>query len=222
MHISHCNRTCAVVRVRMRVPRDVPMERIMLRVGNEKGEQALRTVSLRTYLAELRSFLHRPDGWAGTNSSLYDETRDSHVIVSAQACFLPVPQVPTSCSAVVVVLCTNPSTRACVFLVACATCRAARPSSTSTSTTTRVGRATQPCWRSSPPRRAPRLRSSTPWVSLSPLLVPSPLWLHSSHPHGAITGQHLYFNKNGERASFIGQRLSDNRQERGVVEVTLP
>jgi hypothetical protein len=75
------------------------MERIVLRVGNEKGEQALRAVSLRTYLAELRSFLHRPDGWAGTNSSLYDETRDSHVIVSAQACFLPVPQVhrwPTS------------------------------------------------------------------------------------------------------------------------------
>jgi hypothetical protein len=28
--------------------------------------------------------------------------------------------------------------------------------------------------------------------------------------------QKLYFNKSGEKASFIGQRLSDNRKERGV------
>jgi len=28
-------------------------------------------------------------------------------------------------------------------------------------------------------------------------------------------GQRLFFNKNGERASFLGQRLSDNRKERG-------
>lgn len=26
----------------------------------------------------------------------------------------------------------------------------------------------------------------------------------------------LYFNKNGQRASFVGQRLKDNRAERGV------
>jgi hypothetical protein len=28
--------------------------------------------------------------------------------------------------------------------------------------------------------------------------------------------QKLYFNKCGEKASFIGQRLTDNRKERGV------
>ncbi len=28
--------------------------------------------------------------------------------------------------------------------------------------------------------------------------------------------QKLYFNKSGEKASFIGQRLTDNRKERGV------
>jgi hypothetical protein len=193
------------------------MERIMLRVGNEKGEQALRTVSLRTYLAELRSFLHRPDGWAGTNSSLYDETRDSHVIVSAQACFLPVPQVPTSCAAVAVILCTNPSTRACDLQGGEAKFNVnlynyqSRPGDPAVLAivATAQGTSAQIVNASGEPE--------------PPLLVPSPLWLHSSHPlNGAITGQHLYFNKNGERASFIGQRLSDNRQERGVIEVTLP
>lgn len=142
---------------------DVPMERIMLRVGNEKGEQALRTVSLRTYLAELRSFLHRPDGWAGINSSLYDETRDSHVIVSAQACFLPVPQ---GGEAKFNVNLYNYQSRtgdpAVLAIVA-----------TAQGTSAQIVNA---------------------------------------------SGQHLYFNKNGERASFIGQRLSDNRQERGVIE----
>lgn len=29
-------------------------------------------------------------------------------------------------------------------------------------------------------------------------------------------GQKLYFNQNGKKASFLAQRLSDNRKERGV------
>lgn len=32
------------------------------------------------------------------------------------------------------------------------------------------------------------------------------------------SGQVLYFNKNGQRASFVGQRLKDNRAERGVAQ----
>jgi len=31
-----------------------------------------------------------------------------------------------------------------------------------------------------------------------------------------LDGQKLYFNKNGQKCSFVGQRLSDNRKERGV------
>jgi hypothetical protein len=35
-------------------------------------------------------------------------------------------------------------------------------------------------------------------------------------------GQKLYFNQNGERCSFIGQRLSDFRAEKGEAQKTGP
>ena len=69
---------------------DLAIESILLRVGNERGE-ALQTVDLRTYLGDLRRFLTRGDSWAGPRRSLL-APRDSHVLVSAQACFLPVPR----------------------------------------------------------------------------------------------------------------------------------
>jgi hypothetical protein len=69
---------------------DLPIESMLLRVGNERGE-ALQTVDLRAYLGDLRRFLTRGDSWAGAGRSLL-AARDSHVLVSAQACFLPVPR----------------------------------------------------------------------------------------------------------------------------------
>lgn len=68
---------------------DVPMERFRLLVGNEKGG-TLRTVTLREFLGDLRAHLHTPDSWKGTETSLLAK-RDTHVLVSAQACFLPIP-----------------------------------------------------------------------------------------------------------------------------------
>jgi hypothetical protein len=69
---------------------DLPIESFLLRVGNERGEP-LRTIDLRAYLGDLRRYLTRGDSWAGERTSLL-AARDSHVLVSAQACFLPVPQ----------------------------------------------------------------------------------------------------------------------------------
>ncbi|HRE89956.1 MAG TPA: hypothetical protein PK095_12550 [Myxococcota bacterium] len=69
---------------------DVPIDKIRLLVGNERGE-ALTEVPLATYLGDVRRFLSKPDGWAGEGTSLL-APRDTHVLVSAQAAFLPIPK----------------------------------------------------------------------------------------------------------------------------------
>jgi hypothetical protein len=68
---------------------EVSMEKIPLVVGNEKGGVLFPT-SLKEYLQNFRSYLHNPKSWKGSKNSLYDAERDSHVIMSSQACFLPV------------------------------------------------------------------------------------------------------------------------------------
>lgn len=72
------------------VTADVPLERFKLLVGNEKG-QPLREVTLREFLAKPRDFLSDPSSWKGGETSLL-VAGDTHALVSAQACFLPVPQ----------------------------------------------------------------------------------------------------------------------------------
>lgn len=69
---------------------DIDAGNFWLRVGNERG-RALRTVSLADVLQDTRSFLHDRGSWAGWRSSLWSD-RDDAVIVSAQACFLPIPR----------------------------------------------------------------------------------------------------------------------------------
>ncbi|MFA7482914.1 MAG: hypothetical protein WC314_20570 [Vulcanimicrobiota bacterium] len=69
---------------------DVSLDDFFLLVGNEKGEEK-RRVSLRQYLESPRSYMSNPESWAGPNNSLLAE-RDSHALVSAQACFLPIPK----------------------------------------------------------------------------------------------------------------------------------
>ena len=69
---------------------DVQTDGFWLRVGNEHGA-SLRTVSLAQFLQSPRSYLHNAASWAGYGRSLWAD-RDSHVLVSAQACFLPIPQ----------------------------------------------------------------------------------------------------------------------------------
>ena len=133
-----------------------------LLVGNEKGGK-LQSVSLAEFLGDLRRHLHKPDSWKGDERSLL-APRDSHVLVSAQACFLPVPkngkaefnpvlfnyQSSEKNPAVLTILCTREGTSVTVI------------------DNKRDGFAA-----------------------------------------GATWGQRLFHNKDGQRASFTGQRVSD-------------
>ncbi len=68
---------------------DISPDKFYLLVGNEKHGR-LRPVSLTEYLGNFRKYLSNPRSWRGRRKSLL-ANRDSHVLVSAQACFLPVP-----------------------------------------------------------------------------------------------------------------------------------
>ncbi len=69
---------------------DVRMDRFYVLVGNEKN-RGLRKINLRDLLGNLRNYLTRPGSWKGNGRSLLAK-RDTHVLVSAQACFLPIPK----------------------------------------------------------------------------------------------------------------------------------
>lgn len=71
---------------------DLPPEEFFLLIGNEKGE-SLRRISLREFLENPTLYLHDAASWSGDGRrSLLAPERDSKVLVSAQACFLPVPK----------------------------------------------------------------------------------------------------------------------------------
>jgi hypothetical protein len=69
---------------------DISIDDVLLRVGNESGK-GLKNVGLREYLRNLRSHLSKPSSWTGKETSLL-APREKDVLVSAQACFLPVPK----------------------------------------------------------------------------------------------------------------------------------
>lgn len=69
---------------------DLAPEKFQMLVGNEKGGD-LKRITLKQFLAEPRKYLTKSDSWKGTRNSLLAD-RDTHVLVSAQACFLPVPK----------------------------------------------------------------------------------------------------------------------------------
>ena len=69
---------------------DVASDKFWLRVGNESGDD-LETISLESLLRETRGYLHDSGSWEGDEEALWDD-RDEHVLVSAQACFLPIPK----------------------------------------------------------------------------------------------------------------------------------
>jgi len=141
---------------------DISPDRFHLLVGNEGGE-GLERVTLSEYLSNFRRYLHDADSWAGDETSLLAE-RDTHVLTSAQAAFLPVPkegkaefnpvifnyQSYASDPAVLVIVATREGTSATVI-------------------------------------------DNT----------------RDAFPSGFSWGQRLFFNQDGQRASFTGERLSD-------------
>lgn len=148
---------------------DLRLENFYILVGNEKGRD-LRKINLRDYLENFRSYLHDSESWKGNQRSLLAE-RDSHVLVSAQSCFLPIPkngnaefnpvlfnyQSSKGNPAVLTLVCTREGTSATII------------------DNTRDGFSTG----------------------------------------GGVWGQRLFFNQNGERASFTGKRLSDFKASGG-------
>ncbi|MCC5844938.1 MAG: hypothetical protein JJU05_11860 [Verrucomicrobia bacterium] len=71
---------------------DIDPELFFLLVGNERGHD-LRRISLKEFLQNPTLYLNDPGSWRGEGRrSLYAPNRDSRVLVSAQACFLPIPQ----------------------------------------------------------------------------------------------------------------------------------
>lgn len=70
---------------------DVDPAKFFLVVGNEKGAP-LRRISLAELLKDPTAYLNRPAAWKAPVRSLWNAERDTHVLVSAQACFLPIPR----------------------------------------------------------------------------------------------------------------------------------
>ncbi len=141
---------------------DISPDDFYLLVGNEEGED-LRRVTLTEYLDHFRDHLSEPASWAGHRDSLL-APRDSHVLVSAQAAFLPVPQQGRAeFNPVLFNYQSYQDNPAVLAIVA-----------------TREG--------------------------TSATVIDN---TRNAFPAGWSWGQRLFFNQNGERASFTGERLSD-------------
>ena len=69
---------------------DISPDDFYLLVGNEHG-RPLHRVTLTEYLGNFRYYLNDPTSWTGDRTSLL-APRDTHVLVSAQAAFLPIPK----------------------------------------------------------------------------------------------------------------------------------
>jgi hypothetical protein len=141
---------------------DISPDQFYLLVGNEMGTD-LHKISLREYLGNFRNYLHDQHSWAGREGSLLNE-RDSHVLVSAQAAFLPVPkQGKAEFNPVLFNYQSYAGDPAVLVIVA-----------------TREG--------------------------TSATIIDN---TRDAFQAGFSWGQRLFFNQNGERSSFTGERLSD-------------
>lgn len=68
---------------------DIPFDLVKMKVGNEKDKD-LQVITLREYLINLDQYVSYPDRLHRENKPLVTD-KDTHILVSAQACFLPIP-----------------------------------------------------------------------------------------------------------------------------------
>ena len=154
---------------------DLRLDRFYLLVGNEQGGE-LKKVNLREYLGNFRTYLSEPEEWAGRRNSLLAE-RDSYVLVSAQAAFLPIPeQGEAEFNPVIFNYQSYQGDPAVLTIVA-----------------TREG------------------TSATIIDNVRDGFAAGPTW-----------GQRLFFNQDGERASFTGQRQSNFPERDAAVAPDMP
>jgi len=148
---------------------DISPDDFYLLVGNELGDD-LERITLTEYLKHFRRYLSEPDSWASRGDSLL-AARDTHVLVSAQAAFLPVPQEGMAeFNPVIFNYQSYEGDPAVLTIVA-----------------TREG--------------------------TSATVIDN---TRDAFPAGWSWGQRLFFNQDGERASFTGVRLSDFGQIRPI------
>jgi len=141
---------------------DISPDDFYLLVGNEDGVPLYR-VTLSEYLRNFRRYMSDPASWEGKETSLL-APRDSHVLVSAQAAFLPIPDNGTAeFNPVIFNYQSYQGDPAVLTIVA-----------------TREG--------------------------TSATIIDN---VRDGFSDGYSWGQRLFFNQDGERASFTGQRLSD-------------
>lgn len=69
---------------------DVPLDLVKLKVGNEKDKD-LKVITLREYLTDLDKYISHPAKFNRENQPLVTD-QDTHALISAQACFLPIPR----------------------------------------------------------------------------------------------------------------------------------
>ena len=148
---------------------DVPLDRFFLKVGNQRSK-SLQTVSLREVLGNLRRYLSKPGAWRGSQTSLL-APRDTHALVSAQACFLPIPKGGTAQFNPVVFNYQSSAQNPAVLTILAS-------------------------------------REGTSMTIIDNQ--------RDGFEAGRTWGQRLFFNQQGQRASFTGQRISDfKRTESG-------
>ena len=141
---------------------DISADDFFLLIGNEKGN-GLERVSLSEYMRHFRRYLSDPDSWTGSEDSLL-AGRDTHVLVSAQAAFLPVPEEgEATFNPVLFNYQSYQGDPAVLAIVA-----------------TREG--------------------------TSATIIDN---VRDGFPAGFSWGQRLFFNQDGQRAGFTGERMSD-------------
>jgi hypothetical protein len=69
---------------------DIPADRFLIRVGNQKKSGALETVALADVLKDIRKYVSDPGSVLGSGN--LSAARDTHYLASAQAVFLPIPK----------------------------------------------------------------------------------------------------------------------------------
>ena len=147
---------------------DISPDDFYLLVGNEDGIPLYR-VTLTEYLRNFRRYMSDPGSWDGRETSLL-APRDSHVLVSAQAAFLPIPANGTAeFNPVIFNYQSYQGNPAVLTIVA-----------------TREG--------------------------TSATIIDN---VRDGFSDGYSWGQRLFFNQDGERASFTGQRISDFTNDGG-------
>ena len=70
---------------------DLPLDKFKLIVGNQAKGQKRKTVTLLKLLEDPRLYMSNPASWKGKTQKSLLKRGETHALVSAQACFLPIP-----------------------------------------------------------------------------------------------------------------------------------